>query len=148
MSEDQIQILYYTLLDNWNKNDASAFAKLFTEQGSTVGFDGSQMNGKIQIENELTQIFSTHKVSSYVGIIREIRQLSDSVSLLRAVAGMIPPGQKEINSKVNAIQTLIAQKDGDEFKIALFQNTPAAFHGRPELSLQLTQELQAAFDHK
>ena len=148
MSEDQIRNLYQSLLDSWNKNDASAFAELFTEEGSTIGFDGSQMNGKFQIEKELAQIFSTHKVSSYVGIVREIRQLCDSVYLLRAVAGMVPPGQKEINSKVNAVQTLIAQKEDDEFKIALFQNTPAAFHGRPELSKQLTQELQAAFDSK
>jgi uncharacterized protein (TIGR02246 family) len=148
MNEDQIRNLYQSLLDSWNKNDASAFANLFAENGSTVGFDGSQMNRKAQIEKELAQIFSNHKVSSYVSIIREVRQLSDSVYLLRAVAGMVPPGKNEINSKVNAIQTLIAQKEGDEFKIALFQNTPAAFHGRPELSLQLTQELQAAFDHK
>ena len=148
MNEDQIRNLYQSLLDSWNKNDASAFGSLFAEHGSAVGFDGSQMNGKAQIEKELAQIFSNHKVSSYVSIIREVRQLSDSVYLLRAVAGMVPPGKNEINSKVNAIQTLIAQNEGDEFKIALFQNTPAAFHGRPELSLQLTQELQAAFDHK
>lgn len=148
MSEDQIKKLYQSLLDSWNKNDASAFAKLFTEEGSTVGFDGSQMNGQMQIEKELAQIFSTHKVSSYVSIVREVRKLSDSVYLLRAVAGMVPPGQKEVNPKVNAIQTLIAQKEGVQFKISLFQNTPAAYHGRPELSLQLTQELQAAFNHQ
>lgn len=140
-------MVYRLLLENWNKNDARAFAKLFADQGTTIGFDGSQMNGIIQIEEELTQIFSKHKVSTYVSIVREVRKLSDSVYILRGVAGMVPPGQREVNPKVNAIQTLIAQKEGDQFKIALFQNTPAAFHGRPELSSQLTQELQAAFDH-
>jgi uncharacterized protein (TIGR02246 family) len=148
MSEDQIRKLYQSLLDNWNKNDASAFAKLFTKEGSAVGFDGSQMNGQIEIENELTKIFSNHKVASYVNIIREVRRLSDSVYLLRAVVGMIPPEKNEIDPKTNAIQTLVAQKEGDQFKISLFQNTPAAFHGRPELSLKLTQELQAASNPK
>lgn len=148
MSEDQIRKLYQSLLDSWNRNDASAFAKLFTKDGSTVGFDGSQMNGQLQIEKELALIFSNHKVASYVSIIREVRKLSDSVYLLRAVAGMVPPGQKEINPKVNAIQSLVAQKDEAQFKISLFQNTPAAFHGRPEQSLQLTRELQAAFNHQ
>ena len=148
MSEDQIRKLYQSLLNSWNRNDASAFAKLFTKEGSTVGFDGSQMNGQLQIEKELAQIFSNHEVASYVSIVREVRKLSDSVYLLRAVVGMIPPGQKEVNPKVNAIQTLVAQKEEAQFKISLFQNTPAAFHGRPELSLQLTQELQEAFNHQ
>jgi len=39
---------------------------------------------------------------------------------------------------------LIAQKNSDEFSIAVFQNTPAAFHGRPELSEKLTEELRRA----
>ena len=59
---------------------------------------------------------------------------------------MVPSGQSEINPAVNAIQTLIGQKEQEEFLIALFQNTPAAFHGRPELSRQLTEELQEAYD--
>ena len=61
---------------------------------------------------------------------------------------MIPPGQTEVNPKVNAIQTLVAQKETDEFKIAIFQNTPAAFHGRPALASQLTSELQEAFNRR
>lgn len=143
---DQIEKLYQSLLESWNKNNASAFAKLFTEKGSTVGFDGSEMIGQRQIEKELTQIFSEHKVASYISIVREVRQLSSAVSLLRAVAGMIPPGQTEINPKVNVIQTLVAQKEEGEFKISIFQNTPAVFHGRPELNSQLTNELQEAFN--
>ena len=146
MTEDQIKNLYHSLLESWNQNDASAFASLFTATGLAIGFDGSQMNGREQVEKELVQIFSNHQVSSYVSIIREVRKLSDTVYLLWAVAGMVPPGQREVNSKVNAIHTLIAQKEGDQFKIALFQNTPAAFHGRPELSMELTRELQEAFN--
>ena len=68
--------------------------------------------------------------------------------MLRAVAGMIPPGQTEINPKVNAIQTLVTQEETGKFKIVIFQNTPAAFHGRPELSLQLTSELQETFNRQ
>jgi uncharacterized protein (TIGR02246 family) len=147
-SEDQIRILYQSLLESWNKINASAFAKLFTRNGTAIGFDGSQMDGQMQIEQELSKIFSTHKVATYIGIIREVRQLSSSVYLLRAVAGMIPPGQVEINPKVNAIQTLVAQKEIDEFRISIFQNTPAAFHGRPELSSQLTNELQKDFNNQ
>jgi uncharacterized protein (TIGR02246 family) len=145
---EQIRMLYQSLLENWNKNNASGFARLFTSDGTAIGFDGSEMNGQEQIEQELSRIFSEHQVARYVSIIREVRQLSSSVYLLRAVAGMIPPGKMEINPKVNAIQTLIAQKEADKFKISIFQNTPAAFHGRPVLSSQLTSELQETFNNQ
>jgi hypothetical protein len=80
--------------------------------------------------------------------VREIRPLAPTIFVLRAVAGMIPPGKSEINPAVNAVQTLVAQKQLDVFRIAIFQNTPAAFHGRPELSQQLTQELQEAVNSR
>jgi uncharacterized protein (TIGR02246 family) len=144
--ETKIRLLYKKLLESWNNNNPGDFANLFAENGNTIGFDGSQMNGRRQINDELSQIFANHKVSSYVGIIREVRPLSSTTFILRAVAGMVPPGQSEINPAVNAIQTLIGQKEQEEFLIALFQNTPAAFHGRPELSRQLTEELQQVYD--
>jgi uncharacterized protein (TIGR02246 family) len=117
-------------------------ASLFAEDGSSVGFDGSQMNGKAQIESEIGQIFSHHQTASYVWKIREVRFLSPAVALLRAVAGMVPPGRKDINPEVNAIQSLIVIKENDTWRISLFQNTPAQFHGRPELAEALTRELQ------
>jgi uncharacterized protein (TIGR02246 family) len=147
-SEDQLKALYQSLLDNWNNNDATSFAKLFSEDGDVIGFDGSQMKGPNEIESELTKVFSNHKVSSYISIIREVRPLSSSIYLLRAVVGMVPPGQNEINPKVNAIQSMIACIQTGEFKIVLFQNTPAAFHGREQLSSELTQELQKALNHQ
>jgi len=144
--ETKIRLLYKKLLESWNNRNAGDFANLFAENGNTIGFDGSQMNGRRQINDELSQIFANHKVASYVGIIREVRPLSPTTFVLRAVAGMVPPEQSEINPAVNAIQTLIGQKEQEQFLIALFQNTPAAFHGRPELSRQLTEELQQVYD--
>ncbi len=138
----QIEKLYRELLDFWNRQDAKGLASLFFRDGSILGFDGSQMNGKMQIESEIGQIFAHHRTASYVGKIREIRLLRKDVALLRAVAGMVQKGEKEINPAVNTIQSLIAVKDNGMWLIALFQNTPAQFHGRPELSEALTEELQ------
>lgn len=138
----QIEKLYKELLDFWNRQDAKGMASLFTRDGSIVGFDGSQMNGKMQIESEIRQIFSSHRTASYVGKIREIRFLSPDIVLLRAVAGMVPPGERGIKPEVNAIQSLIAIKENNAWRISLFQNTPAQFHGRPQLAEALTRELQ------
>jgi hypothetical protein len=55
---------------------------------------------------------------------------------------MIPPGQADLNPAANAVQTLVASRDGDQWRIALFQNTPAQFHGRPELVERMTAELR------
>ena len=148
MIEEEIKTLYSTLLGSWNKNNADAFSKLFDEKGCCIGFDGSQMNGQDDIKNQIQQVFENHKVASYIGIVREVRQLTPEVYLLRAVAGMVPPGKQKIKPDVNAIQTLVAQKKNEKFLIASYQNTPAAFDGRPELSEQLTKELQEAYDQK
>jgi uncharacterized protein (TIGR02246 family) len=133
--------LYTSLLEAWNRRDPDAFASLFTTNASVVGFDGSQMNGATEIARELRSIFASHPTAAYVAKVREVRQLDNHAVLLRAVVGMAPPGKTELNPAVNAIQTLVILETAGQPRIALLQNTPAAFHGRPELAKQLTSEL-------
>jgi uncharacterized protein (TIGR02246 family) len=137
-----IGALYQQLLDGWNQRDAAAYAALFAEDASVVGFDGSQMNGRAEIASQLGQIFADHPTSRYVGKIREVRLLTADAAILRAVVGMVPPGQSDLKPDVNAIQSLVATKINGQWQIALFQNTPARFDGRPELAQQLTDELR------
>ncbi len=72
----------------------------------------------------------------------EVRLLAPEAVLLRAVAGMVPPGQLRLNPAVNAVQALIARKAGATWRVELFQSTPAAFHGRPDAVAALTEELE------
>jgi uncharacterized protein (TIGR02246 family) len=143
-SPDEIEVraLYRQILACWNKRSAEEMAALFAEDGNIVGFDGSQLNGRAEIEAEMSRIFAHHQTAAYVGKIREVRFLTAEVAILRAVAGMVPPGQTDINPTVNTIQTLVAAKRDGVWRIALYQNTPAQFHGRPEISQQLTEELR------
>ncbi len=140
--EEAVRSLYRELLEAWNQRSASAFAAQFAEECNVVGFDGSLMNGQAEIEAELSRIFADHVTAAYVGIVREVRFLGPNVALLRAVAGMVPPGQSDINPAVNTIQSLVALKRERRWRITLYQNTPAQFHGRPELSQSLTEELR------
>jgi uncharacterized protein (TIGR02246 family) len=142
LDEAVTRVLYQRLLDRWNMTDAAGFAALFAEDGSVVGFDGSQVNGRDEIAKHLGGIFSQHKVAAFIGIVREVRPLSEDVELLRAVAGMVPPGASDIKPETNAVQSLIAVRKDGEWRVALFQNTPAVFHGRPEASAALTEELR------
>ena len=137
-----IRTLYRQWLDCWNERDAGAYAALFAEDGNIVGFDGSPENGRAEIESHIGQIFADHQTARYVGIVREVRFLAPGVALVRAVAGMVPPGKSDLNPTVNAVQTLVAVKQGGAWHIALAQATPAQFHGRPELAEALTTELR------
>jgi uncharacterized protein (TIGR02246 family) len=138
-----IRHLYERILLAWNQRDAGAMAACFEEDGSMVGFDGSQVDTREQIESHLGPIFADHPTAAYVAKVREVRSLGPGVGLLRAVAGMLPPGSEEIKADRNTIHSLVAVKSGDGWRAALFQSTPAAWHGRPEDSAALTEELQS-----
>ena len=133
--------LYRRLLEAWNQRNADAFAALFTADGSSVGFDGSPLNGRDEIASAINAIFNDHPTATYVAKVREVRELAPGVALLRAAVGMVPPGKSELNPAVNAIQSLVVVGHGDDRRIALLHNTPAAFHGRPQLVAEFTREL-------
>jgi len=143
-AEKATRDLYGRLIEAWNKRNARDYALLFASNGSIVGFDGSQVNGQIEIGAHVSEVFSHHQTASYVTIVREVRSIGSDVTLLRANAGMVPPGKDELNPDMNAVQSMVAARKGEKWEIALFQNTPAAFHGRPELSKKLTDELRGA----
>jgi uncharacterized protein (TIGR02246 family) len=146
-SDDEIRQRYFELLRSWKEQDAKRFASLFADDGSLVGFDGTAVNGKTNITEHLSQIFADHRTAEYVTVIREVRWLAKSIALLRAAVGMIPPGMTELNPAANAIQSVVFIQEDKSWKIALFHNTPAAFHGRPEEVEQLTQELRYKGQH-
>ena len=140
--KDGVTRLYLQWLDAWNERDAGRLAALCTEECSMIGFDGSMYSGSAQVEKEIAQIFAHHPTAAYIANIKEVRFPAAEVAVLRAVAGMVPPGKSDINPEVNAIQTLVAVKRGGDWRLDVFQNTPAAFHGRPELGRQLMEELR------
>ena len=134
--------LYGELLRHWNQRDPTGFARLFTRNGNLIGFDGSQVDGQENIESHLAQVFTGHPTAAFVAKVREVRLLAPGVVLLRAVAGMVPPGSTELNPAVNTVHTLVAGSQGDRWRVELFQSTPAAFHGRREAVEALTAELR------
>jgi len=140
--------LYERFLETWDKRNARDFALLFASDGSLVGFDGSQVNGQLEIGAHLTEVFTHHQTPRYVSIVREVRLFTNDVTLLRANTGLIPPGKDDIDPALNAVQSMVAVQKGGSWKIALFHNTPAAFHQRPDLSKQLTEELRAKLREK
>jgi uncharacterized protein (TIGR02246 family) len=133
--------LYERLIEAWNGRDAVDFAEPFADDATMIGFDGSVAEGD-EIREHLTAIFADHPTGRYVAKVRHVRAMGDDAEVLRAIVGMIPPGGTELNPDLNAHQTLIAERRGDAWRIVQFQNTPAQYHGRPELVRQHTAELE------
>jgi uncharacterized protein (TIGR02246 family) len=141
-SDHPIRRQYDETLIASSKRDAVAMAAHFEKDGNLVGYDGSQADSRAAIEDHLRPIFADHPTAAYVAKVREIRILSRDVGILRAVVGMIPSGSEDVNPAGNTIQTLVAVQNADGWQATLFQSTPAAWHGRPQASAALTEELR------
>jgi len=137
-----VRELYESLLRSWNERDAKQFAAQFMPDAICVGFDGTEYRSAEEIAAELAKIFRDHPVAAYVWKIRDVKQVDDSTIILRAVAGMLPPGSRTIKPERNVIHVLVAHRQGDRWRIASYQNTPARYDGRPEAVEALTAELQ------
>lgn len=146
MSENEIRALYDTLIAGWNDHDGKAMAEPFAEDGVVIGFDGSVSSGKQTISSEMADIFADHETGRYAVKVKSVRGLGQHAMILRAVAGLVPPGQTAIRSETNSHQTVVAEAQDGQWRIVLFQNTPAQFHGRPNLVEEMTRELQAVAD--
>jgi uncharacterized protein (TIGR02246 family) len=140
--ETAVRALYQELLEAWNDRNGEALAATFQEDGEIIGFDGSQHIGRAQIAADLGKILADHPTPTYAAKVRGVRFPSPGVAILRADTGLVPRGQPDLDPRLNALQTLVAAQRDGQWRIVLFQNTPAQFHGRPELAQQLTEELR------
>ncbi|MFI6445367.1 SgcJ/EcaC family oxidoreductase [Kitasatospora sp. NPDC050543] len=141
--EGAVRALYHRVLEGWNARDGSAFAGPFAEDGVVIGFDGSRYAGRSAIAAELSRIFAAHETPEYVAKVRHVRPLAPGVALLEAVAGLVSDDSADLDPTLNALQTVVGVNHGAGWRIALLQNTPAQYHGRPEVAEALTQELRA-----
>ncbi|SFK33037.1 conserved hypothetical protein [Halobacillus dabanensis] len=140
--EMAVKKTYEQLIKAWNDRDAEKMASLFTESGESIGFDGSLSKGRKEIFSHLHPIFKDHPTAPFVTKVKEVKFLGGQTAIVRAIAGMIPPGESDIKADVNTHHTLVLENEGSGWGIELFQNTPAQFHGRPELVEEMTNELR------
>ncbi|ADU92932.1 SgcJ/EcaC family oxidoreductase [Geobacillus sp. Y412MC52] len=139
---NEVKALYQRLLDGWNNRNARDMAQLFATDGEMIGFDGSLALGSEDIFSHLDSIFKDHPTARFISKVKNVHILNPQAAILRAIAGMVPPGKSDINPAVNTHHTIVAINRDGEWRIQLFQNTPAQFHGKPELVEQMSEELR------
>jgi len=141
-AETEVRALYRQILNGWNRRSADAIADLFADDGDAIGFDGSELEGRDEIRSGHKKIFGDHQTGAFIGKVRKVTLVDPEVAVLNAVAGMVPPGKSDIDSKLNAIQRVVAARHDGHWEVVLFQNTPAQFHDRPDEADALTDELR------
>src|SRR5207237_4112768 len=52
----EIEALYRRLLETWNQRNAREFAALFEEDANLIGFDGSPIDGRADIERHIGEV--------------------------------------------------------------------------------------------
>ncbi|MEC0230371.1 SgcJ/EcaC family oxidoreductase [Paenibacillus alba] len=140
--ESSVQALYQRLLATWNERKAADMAAVFAEEGELIGFDGSVVQGRALILEHLAPIFANHPTPPYYGKVKSVHFLAEGVAVLRAIAGMVPQGKSDLAPELHTHHTMIAVRKDQIWQIVLHQNTPAQFHGRPELVEAMTKELK------
>jgi uncharacterized protein (TIGR02246 family) len=146
MGENDVRASYDKLVAGWNDHDGDAMAEPFADDGVVIGFDGSVSSGRQTIATEMSNIFADHETGRYAVKVRSVRPLGAQAMILRAIAGLVPAGRHTINPQANSHHTVVAEQQQREWRIVLFQNTPAQVHGRPGLVEDMTRELQAVAD--
>jgi uncharacterized protein (TIGR02246 family) len=141
-SEKSIRALYLSWVEAWNARNAESMRSIISSEINMIGFDGSQMNGRDDVITQITDIFKSFPTGEFTVVIEQVRFIDENNAVLRALAGIIPRGYKDINPSVNALQTMTAHQVNGQWLIEIFQNTPAAFHGRPELQQEVTRKLR------
>jgi uncharacterized protein (TIGR02246 family) len=122
--EAAVRALYGELMDGWNHGSGEAFAAAFTEDGDLVAFDGTHFEGREEIAPFHQELFDRWmKGSRLVGQVKDVRFLSPDVALIHAVGSTVMRGKSEPSPERDSIQTLVAVRQGEEWRLAAFQNT-------------------------
>ncbi|MBK6900034.1 MAG: SgcJ/EcaC family oxidoreductase [bacterium] len=116
--------------DGWNAHDGKAFGASFAPDAGYVVVDGMRATGRAEIEQGHTMIFTTiSKESRNAGTAKSIRFLRPDVAVVH-VAWNLEYSAGGETRKGHAINTMVMTKDGGQWSIAVFQNTPIQAEGR------------------
>jgi uncharacterized protein (TIGR02246 family) len=137
--EAAVRDLYQQLIDGWNRGSGAAFAAVFAEDGDLVAYDGTRFRGRQQIAPFHQELFDKWMQGSrLVGQVEDVRFLSRDVAVMHAVGGTVLRGKTEPSPERDSIQTLVATRQGGEWRLAAFQNTRVRLMGNAAAFLRWT----------
>jgi uncharacterized protein (TIGR02246 family) len=122
--EQSVRGLYRQFMDAWDKGDATALAAVFTDDGDLVGFDGTHLRGRAVIEEFQQKLFDKYlKGTRLTGTVNAVRFLHPDTAVMHAIGGTILRRKTKPARARDSIQTLVAARTDDGWRLAAFQNT-------------------------
>jgi uncharacterized protein (TIGR02246 family) len=129
--EPVVRELYQRLMDAWNQGDGTAFAAVFTHDGDLVAFDGTHLKGREQIAAVQQRLFDKYlKGTRLVGEVERVRFLDHDTAVMHALGNTVMRGKSTPSRQRASIQTLVAVRHDDGWRVAAFQNTRVRPMGR------------------
>ena len=108
----------------WNDNDATAFAQLFTADGSDLIGD-RQLHGPDDIADYLTQAFAgAYKGSTLKQTPIEVKLLTHDVAIAITEGGFIPVGESDDSSPNEHRAVWVIVKQVGDWKLFSHQTSP------------------------
>jgi uncharacterized protein (TIGR02246 family) len=122
--EAKIRALFEDLLEDWGKGDGEAYGSRFTEDADYVAFDGTRTRGRAAIAASHQELFDEFlKGTRLTGNILSIKVPSPDVALIHATGGTVMRGKTRPSPERNSIQTLVAVREGPDWRFAAFHNS-------------------------
>jgi uncharacterized protein (TIGR02246 family) len=113
------------ITEAWANNDAAAFARVFTEDGTMV-LPGLYIKGRDGIEKFMTEAYATqYKGTRVTGSPVDLRVLGDDLAIIVTEGGVLMPGESEVASARRIKATWVIVRDGADWRLAAYHNAPA-----------------------
>jgi uncharacterized protein (TIGR02246 family) len=108
----------------WERNDADAFADVFTENGSMLAGD-EQLTDREQIRSYMTEAFAGPLHGSRLSVQPlDIRLLAGEVGMAITQGGVIEQGAKELDPVAEARGVWVTTRQDDEWRLVSYQTSP------------------------
>ncbi len=122
--EAQILVHFESLLADWGRGDGEAYGSRFTEDADYVAFDGTRTSGRAEISASHQQLFDRFlKGTQLTGRVLSVEFLGSDAALVHATGGMVMRGKTKPSPERDSIQTLVAVREGTEWRFAAFHNS-------------------------
>jgi uncharacterized protein (TIGR02246 family) len=122
--EAKILALFEDLLEDWGRGDGEAYGSRFTDDADYVAFDGTRTRGRVEIAASHQELFDKWlKGTRLTGRILSIKFPSPDVALVHATGGTVMRGKTKTSPERDSIQTLVAVREGTEWRFAAFHNS-------------------------
>ncbi len=129
MEEDAIRGVVRKVQDGWNAGSGERFAEPFAEDADYVIVNAVHVQGREAIGVGHQQIFDTvYKGSNNTLTVEHVRFIRPDVAIAHVLANLkFNPGGGP--QEASARSTWVLTKEGGEWRIAAFHNTPLAQFG-------------------